>query len=291
MSEPGKAKRTLRWWVIRLTPAAIAIVAAPIVMVSCSMPGPKSDPARIAALTRETTTDGPESEHVSYLRAGDEHQPRVIYIHGTPGAASDFADFLVTPVPGLEAVAVDRLGFGKSGHHSGGEDSFDAQAKALAPLLVQRDGKWPILVGHSLGGPIAARLAAMYPDRVSGLVIAAGSLDPEQEKPGFGQRLFTSDAIRWLLPQTLDNTAGELKAAKTQTELLAAELKNITCSVIIIHGTADDQVPYANMAYSKKMLINASSVETVTIDRQNHFIPWQRPETIRDAVKKLSEHR
>jgi pimeloyl-ACP methyl ester carboxylesterase len=291
MSEPRTSKRTPRWWAKRIAPAAIVVVAAPILLVSCSIPGPKSDPATIAALARDMTADGPESEHVSYVHAGDDLQPRVIYIHGTPGSASDFADYLVTPVPGLEAIAVDRLGFGNSGHRSGGESSFEAQAKAIAPLLVQRDGKWPILVGHSLGGPIAARLAAMYPDRVGGLVIAAGSLDPDQEKPGFGQRLFTSGAIRWLLPQTLDNTAGELKAAKTQTELLALELRKVTCPVIIIHGTADDQVPYVNMAYSKKMLVNAASVETVTIDGQNHFIPWQRPDTIRDAVKKLAEHR
>ncbi|MBY0310472.1 MAG: alpha/beta hydrolase [Phycisphaerales bacterium] len=227
---------------------------------------------------------------LSYLHAGDEQRPRVIYIHGTPGSADGWADFLVSPVPGLEAVAVDRLGFGKSGPRSGeGEPSFAKQAQAIEPLLVDRAGKWPILVGHSLGGPIAAWIAGANPGKVGGLVIVAGSLDPEEEKPGLGQRIATTALVRAILPRALDNSMGELDNAKEQTQLLAPLLANITCPVIVIHGTTDALVPYRNTAYMRSMFTSAASVKVVTLEKQGHFVPWERPEVIREAVQELSD--
>lgn len=254
---------------------------------SCSMPGPKSTREQIAALERDHIRATERDPSLSFLRAGDASAPRVIYIHGTPGSAEGWADFLTDPVPGLEAISVDRLGFGKSDGRSGGVDSFEAQARAIAPLLVQRRGHWPILVGHSLGGPIAARLAALHPDRVGGLVLVAGSLDPAQERPGLGQRIATTDLVRFFLPQVLDNSMGELAAAKHQTELLGPELSNISCPVIVIHGTTDELVPYDNVAYIRSMLVNARSLDIVTLPRQGHFIPWERADTIREAVLRL----
>lgn len=270
----------------------------------CSVPGPKATPEQIAAIPRNSVAATPTTPALSYLVAGDPNLPRVIYIHGTPGSADGWADFLVDPVPGFEAVAVDRLGFGQSGGRDGGVDSFEQQARAIAPLLVERDAtdqvvgsgsesvhakRWPILVGHSLGGPIAARLAAMHPDRVSGLIIVAGSLDPALEDPGLAQWLATSAVVRFLLPQVLDNSMGELDAAKRETELLAPELSNITCPVIVIHGTADELVPYENVAYIQKMLVNAKSVRVVRLEGQGHFVPWERAGEIRRAVGEIGK--
>lgn len=229
---------------------------------------------------------------LSYLHAGDEQNPRVIYIHGTPGSAGGWADFLVSPIPGLEAIAVDRLGFGKSGPQSGvGEPSFAMQALAIEPLLVQRTGRWPILVGHSLGGPIAAWIAATNPGKIGGLVIVAGSLDPAEEKPGIAQRIATTGLVRAILPRALDNSMGELASAKAQTQLLAPLLINITCPIIVIHGTNDALVPYGNTSYMRSMLTSAASVKMVTLENQGHFVPWERPEVIRDAVQELRDRR
>lgn len=260
------------------------------------MPGPKASKEQIAAIPRAELAERPgidASSNVpalSYLRSGDPQSPRVIYIHGTPGSADGWADFLVSPIPGLEAVAVDRLGFGKSGPHDGrGEPSFAMQAKAVEPLLVQRQGRWPILVGHSLGGPIAAWIAGANPDKVGGLVIVAGSLDPAQEKPGLGQRIATTALVRAILPRALDNSMGELDNAKTQTQLLAPLLAKITCPIIIIHGTTDALVPYDNVAYMQSMFTSAQSVKLVTLEKQGHFVPWERPDVIRDAVQELRE--
>jgi pimeloyl-ACP methyl ester carboxylesterase len=63
------------------------------------------------------------------------------------------------------------------------EQSLRMQSACLAPLLrLGKSAKKPILVGHSLGGPVAARLAMDYPDEVGGLILVAPSIDPELEK-------------------------------------------------------------------------------------------------------------
>lgn len=283
--------RRRRW---RVTGVLIALLAGVLSLSSCNMPGPRATPAQIAALARETVPAQPatstekEVPALSYLRAGDATKPRVIYIHGTPGDATGWADFLVDPVLRCDSISVDRLGFGKSGPKGGGGvSSFEMQAKAIEPLLVKQGGKWPIVVGHSLGGPIAAWIAGAHPDKVSGLIIVAGSLDPAQEKPGVAQEIATTDLARFLMPRALDNSMGELNAAKKQTELLAPLLEKITCPVVVIHGTTDELVPYANVAYIQKMVTHAASLQVFTIQKQGHFVPWERPEIIREAVEQL----
>lgn len=247
----------------------------------CAGVGPKASKEQINQLKRTTA-----GETLSYLHGGDEVDPRVIYVHGTPGDGTGFADFLVTPVTGLHAISIDRPGFGQSGS-GGAMVSFEEQAWPIEPLLVRRNGRWPVLMGHSLGGPIVARVAADYPDKVAGIVIVAGSLDPELEKIGTMQSVAQTGFVRFFLPRALDNGLMELKDAKQQTTDLATVLERVRCPVIIIHGTVDKLVPFGNVAYMKRTLTRAASVEVVELEGQGHFIPWQRPEEIRHAVGSL----
>lgn len=278
--------RSWRW--VRRTLAVLGTISilgwVSMRMMGCG-PSLVGTPDQVRGLDRETVTL-PDGRALSYLRAGDPTRPRVIYVHGTPGDAEAFADFLITPVPGLEAISVDRLGFGQSGRTTP-ETSFKAQAEALLPLLVERDGQWPILVGHSLGGPIVARLAADHPDKVRGIVIVAGSLDPAEEKIGFLQGIAQTGPVRSILPWPLDNSLVELRDAKRQTTELSKVLGQIRCPVIVIHGTQDPLVPYSNVAYIRKTFTN-TTVEVVTLPEQNHFIPWERPDTMRDAVARMN---
>jgi pimeloyl-ACP methyl ester carboxylesterase len=48
----------------------------------------------------------------------------------------------------------------------------------------------------------------------------------------------------------------------------------------------DELVPYENINFARKMLINAP-VEFVIKDDMNHFVPWSDPELIRTAVLKM----
>ena len=243
-------------------------------------PGPQLPIAKIEKLERRSIAD------LSYLRSGPSNKQRVILIHGTPGDATAMADFIANPIPGVEMIALDRPGFGKTLPHEP-LLSYKAQAKRISVLLESRQGRWPILVGHSLGGPIASRLAADFPDKVDGLIIVAGSLDPALEKPCWYNHLGTIPPINWFLPDSLQHSNKEIFAALKQTKLLAKVLHKVQAPVIAIHGTKDPLVPYKNVEYMRRVFKTAKSFEIIRLEGVNHFIPWNNARQIRLGVEKL----
>jgi pimeloyl-ACP methyl ester carboxylesterase len=62
--------------------------------------------------------------------------------------------------------------------------------------------------------------------------------------------------------------------------------KEIKCPVIVIQGEKDSLVPAGNADFAKKMLVNAS-VDIVMKKDMNHFVPWNNPELIRQAILSL----
>jgi pimeloyl-ACP methyl ester carboxylesterase len=163
--------------------------------------------------------------------------------------------------------------------------SLTDQAAALEPLLVARKGQWPILIGHSLGGPIVAKAAAMYPDKVGAIVIVSGALDPAQEHVLFIQRVGNAPLVRWLLPRWARNSNCELIPLKGELETLASELPDIHCPIVIVHGRKDQLVPFANVAYMQAAFAGNDHVAVLTLDDANHFIPWTHKPMMDRAIQ------
>ncbi|HJQ55332.1 MAG TPA: alpha/beta hydrolase [Vineibacter sp.] len=234
------------------------------------------------ALRAKITVGAPLDAPISYLRAGSAGARRLILVHGTPGRATQWADYLVEPPPGLETVAIDRPGFGMSGP-DGAVLSLDAQAAAVAAVLGSPE-RPSILVGHSLGGPIVALVAAWYPDRVAAVILLAAAVDPALERIHPLQPLGNWAPVRALLGRTLRNANAELMALKSELGRLAPQLAAIRAPVVIVHGTDDDRVPFANVAYLQRKLGGACRVETTTLQGANHFLPWTDAKAVRAAI-------
>jgi pimeloyl-ACP methyl ester carboxylesterase len=143
---------------------------------------------------------------VHYVKAGDSSKPLILFVHGSPGSLSAFIHFLADTTLSSRAllISADRPGFGYS-NFGNAESSLLKQAETLKPILNEFQNNRPItLVGHSLGGPLIARMAIEYPDLVDGIVIVAGSIDPELEpnETWFRAPLATP-LFSWLLPRSL----------------------------------------------------------------------------------------
>jgi len=103
--------------------------------------------------------------------AGDPSNETVVLVHGLGGAASkDWQAVIQRLQSDHHVLTFDLPGFGRS---SNGDSDFTPTRYAqLLRLLAKRHVKPPFhLVGHSMGGTIALRYAARYPDDVKTLTL------------------------------------------------------------------------------------------------------------------------
>ena len=106
-----------------------------------------------------------------YLRAGSG--PPILLIHGLMAYSFSWR-FVIPELTAFRTVyAPDLLGTGFSDHPDGMDFSVTAAAQRLWEFLDGVGVDRTDLVGSSLGGGIAARMAAMAPQRVNKLVLAA----------------------------------------------------------------------------------------------------------------------
>jgi pimeloyl-ACP methyl ester carboxylesterase len=275
--------------------AILTILALPIILLHSCIPPFRTHPKEVDAFFARKKVSGLQrkykvgSRDIHYIQSGDSSKPLVLFVHGSPGSLDAFIGFLVdtTLLPKALLISTDRPGFGYS-NFGNAEPSLLKQAQALKPILEQyRDNRPRVLVGHSLGGPLIARMAVEYPDLVDGLVIVAGSIDPELEPDETWFRApLATPFLSWILPRALRSSNEEIYQLKPELEEMLPMWKKITCPVIVIQGTQDELVPYENVNFAKKMIVNAP-VEFVIKDGMNHFVPWSNPELIREAVLKI----
>jgi pimeloyl-ACP methyl ester carboxylesterase len=262
----------------------IAFAGSLLTLAGCAIPGPATDSEEMAAQLPHNTLQL-AAYKLSYIEAGDPAGNLVVFVHGTPGDATGWADYLMTVPTGYHYVAIDRPGFGQSGP-DGAVTSLSEQAAAIAALIRAKGTKPAVLVGHSLGGPIVAQLAADHPDLAAALVIVAGSLDPALEEILFIQHIGETWPVRALLPRMVRNANREILALEPQLEALAPRLAAITVPVTIVHGTKDNLVPFANVAFMKKHLTGTTAMDVSVLEGQNHFLPWNSKDKIEAAIAK-----
>jgi pimeloyl-ACP methyl ester carboxylesterase len=108
---------------------------------------------------------------------------RVVAMHGWGRNRSDWAPTL----DGLDGIALDLRGFGSAPPPEEGWSSAE-YAQDLLPLIESLDR--PVLVGHSFGGRVAARITALRPELVGGLLLTGTPLIRRggAKKPPFGYR-------------------------------------------------------------------------------------------------------
>ncbi|MBX9726238.1 MAG: alpha/beta hydrolase [Rickettsiales bacterium] len=217
-------------------------------------------------------------------------KPLVILIHGSPGDWRGWTDYLTDETLTAKAhlIAVDRPGFGSSGAGKV-ERSLAQQSKDVAPLLdrVQK-GQRVILVGHSYGGPLAARMAIDYPKKVTDVIILAGSIDPALEETKWYQYPADWRLIRWAVPSVLTVTNQEIMALKEELTTMLPLWVNIRQRVTVIQGGKDDLVPAANADFAEEKLVNAASLSMIRLPETNHFLPWNQTALVKETIVKHS---
>ncbi|MBB4022360.1 MULTISPECIES: alpha/beta fold hydrolase [Actibacterium] len=238
-----------------------------------------------AALARHDLPGRNGLPALSYLAAGDSAGRPVVFIHGTPGEASDWAPFLRRAPAGQHRLAIDRPGFGRSGPGAP-VVALPEQARAIAALLEAGPGP-AVVVGSSYGGPVALQLAANHPDLVSGVLLVGAAADPVRERTHPAQRLAALRAVSSLLPRPLVHSNAELLVLRRELEALGQRIGRIRAPVTILQGLHDTLVPAENAAYLAERLVGVARRRVVLVERAGHFLHILRSTLVEDTLRHL----
>ena len=234
------------------------------------------------------TTQKVEGRNIHFATTGNDTLPTIVFIHGTPGSWDAFAGYMQDSalLQHYRMISIDRPGFGYSDF--GHPEHLTRQSELISPVLEKTNNDKPVyLAGHSLGGPLIIQLAADNPILIKGLVMISGSVDPAEEKPEKWRPWLYKTPLNYFVPGAFRPSNKELWYLKKDLVQLQQQFANISCPVYFIHGASDTWVPPGNVAYAKKLLVNAKRINELIIPGANHFIPWTKYNEIRDVLLKV----
>jgi pimeloyl-ACP methyl ester carboxylesterase len=154
--------------VTRAVPLALVLVAG---CRAAPLPEAQWFPAGRQFSARHVRLD---SARIRYIDAGKG--PAVIFLHGLGASLYAWRSNLAPVMAaGFRVVAPDNPGFGGSDKPAHGYTNAD-YARFVVALMDSLEITDAVLVGHSMGGAIAAEVAIRFPRRVRGLALidAAG---------------------------------------------------------------------------------------------------------------------
>ncbi|MEQ8904688.1 alpha/beta hydrolase [Ekhidna sp.] len=230
---------------------------------------------------------GDRNVHYAFVDRQKEHL--LVFVHGSPGSWNAFIDFFKadTLLHEFDMIAIDRPGFGGSGFGAA-EPSLEKQAYQMNEVLKGFSGKQIILIGHSLGGPVIARMAMDYPNAYKGLILVAPSIDPELEEEGWYRKVISTEVGAFFTPKEFEVSNAEILTLKKELEEMLPLWKQIKIPTIVIQGTEDALVSKENAAFAKTMIPD-SLLYVNLLEDANHFIPWSHPEEIVKAIRQLAD--
>ena len=266
-------------------------------------------------MSRIVTRDGIE---IFYKDWGPRDAKPVVFHHGWPLSADDWDNqMLVFLQNGYRVVAHDRRGHGRSSQTATGND-MDTYAADVVELAAALDLKAAIHIGHSTGGGEVARYVARAEEGRVGKAVLISAVPPimvqSDQNPG-GLPLEVFDGLRAALAANraqfyrdvptgpfygfnrpgatiseglIGNwwRQGMIGGAKAQYDCIKAfsetdfteDLKRITVPVLVLHGTDDQIVPYADSAPLSSALLKHGTLKSY--DGLPHGMCSTHPEVI-----------
>jgi uncharacterized protein len=210
----------------------------------------------------------------------------LLFVHGSPGDWKAWSYYLKSPELAAFAnrIAIDRPGFGESG--KGVVVTDLRQQAALISGLIPK-GQKTIVVGHSLGGPLAVWMAIDAPDKVCGAISIAGSLSSRYEEPRWYNLLANASVLRWAVPNEMVWSNQEMMALSGELGKLEAAASQLRVPVTLVQGGKDSLVDPKTVDEFERVA-PAAWLKIKNLPNETHFVLWEKPQIIVDAIKDMS---
>ncbi|HUF53626.1 MAG TPA: alpha/beta hydrolase [Dehalococcoidia bacterium] len=265
---------------------------------------------------RTLTVDGVRLHYIEKAPPIGGDAPAIVMLHGFGGNTFSFRYQMADLAQDYRCVAIDLKGFGYSERVDGGDYSLTEQARLMFAAMDQLGIEKASIIGHSLGGAVVLRMAAMYPDRVKHLVLAASV---SGDKPVLGPRLgifrpfmapmaklvaiaswrrlfydtsrLDMETIRkaYITPARIrgsSNTVWEMwRDVRHDPQI---PFRKITQPVLILWAECERIIPMPgrSLAFLQKHLPQA---RTIHIPRSGHMLLEEQPEACNAAIRSFME--
>jgi len=159
----------------------LASMLQPLVSLASSSMKARTD---LAGESRYASLDGARIHYVNYGKGSEA----LILIHGWTMNADNWRDQIADFTRRNRVIAIDLPGHGQSDKP---QVTYSMNFFSRAVEAVMRDArvKRAVLVGHSMGTPIARQFYRKYPDKTLGIVIVDGPLRPFGDKAMMDQMI------------------------------------------------------------------------------------------------------
>lgn len=239
--------------------------------------------------------------------------PLVVLLHGWT-ASADLQWFTAYDALGARFpfVAIDHRGHGR-GLRSEQAFTLEDAADDAAALVRALGGERVVLVGYSMGGPIALLVAQRHPDLVAGLVLAATSLEFSDSRvdrlrwrslPVFESTL-RSRVARWFTNKVIVRQLSSSPSLDRWVPWLVAETRRGDPAAIADAGRAlarFDARPWAG-ALGVPTTVVLTTADTLVVPRRqwalatalqaevfeldsDHQAGWRAPEAFAEALRR-----
>jgi 2-hydroxymuconate-semialdehyde hydrolase len=239
--------------------------------------------------------------------------PAIVLIHGFGGHTYHFRNIMPLLARDHRVGALDLKGYGYSQRDAHAGLSFTDQVVMVRKLMQRLGIDRAVIVGHSMGGAVARRFAATYPEATEALVLMA-SVTGEEHLP---RRMPAAPLIKPLVPLGAGLMAGRiLKASYYDPSCVTPEVREeflrparlrgsmdgifqsmrdrasdapvddarITMPVLLLYGAHDGVVPLSAAQRIRERLPHA---RLVVVERASHQLYDERPEECARIVEEF----
>ena len=156
---------------------AVAIILTGVAMFGATETSYAKDDNNVTGQSKFAKLDGAKIHYVNYGK-GDE---ALVLIHGWTMNVDNWRDQIPDLTKRNRVIAIDLPGHGESDKPQVSY-SMDYFARAVDAVMRDAKVKRAVLVGHSMGTPVARQFYRKYPEKTLAIVIVDGSLRPFGDK-------------------------------------------------------------------------------------------------------------
>jgi pimeloyl-ACP methyl ester carboxylesterase len=295
---PAASPPRRRRWPRRFAPIALVVLAT-LTIGPYLLPLPPNPDVSPEAFARPggrfLTVDGTRTW---IQESGPPAGPAVVFLHGFGGSTFSWRETL-EPVgeAGFHAIALDLRGFGLSDKRIDADYGHRAQAWFVLAAMDELDLDAAVVVGHSMGGNVAAHMALEAPERVRGLVLVDAATGPDGAGGGPGGPLLSAalhlPPVQRLARVVLRHTATpERVSALLRSAYLdpAAVTPDVEAGYLVPQRLADWDLALIGIVRDgggNALADRFSTIATPTLviwGDQDPWIPPSAGEEIRDAL-------